>query len=231
MVRTLLLAGGLALFLNLPAGAETREVRPAVPADEYVAVKVKGRLQLRPRLRVPLKPLVEQAILRKPPYDLLPPVWQITAAGKTFTLDFTGQGQLAVLAGKLNGTKVVVTGTLTPAGQIRVKSLRPAEAITKTVRVEVIAKLKWEQRFSTLEIARRFQRPYELCTVTVAGKTYELAFRTPEVRAAARLLDGRTVVLTGTLIEGAANPSLAGPYLLPRAHIVVDRVKAADPLN
>jgi hypothetical protein len=187
---------GLACCLTLPAlsaGTDMGCVLPPLTQDylrKTVRVEIKGKLyHIRMWLEGPRDPKYPM-----PNVGLLD-YWQITTGGKTFRLEFPERKLLTDEADRLAGKSVILAGTL--AGDtIHVTGLKADEEyIKQTTEVEAHGQLS----AVTLETIQPRIPPIVAWNFVVNDKTYPLTFATPELENLAKTLDGKTVVLTGTL--------------------------------
>jgi hypothetical protein len=221
--RTTLVLTGLAWCLTLPALAGGRDadnpevygcLPPPVTKDyvkKTVRVEIKGKLQ---RVRLPIH--LEDAFAKAPPrLPIDPPddtiwprphwyyVWQVSADDKTYQLDFGERKDFADLVNKLNGTTVIVAGTL-EEGVVHMTSLKADESdfVKQTVEVEVRGRLA-AVRLGIIDIGFPHEPgdlgPVVAWNLTVDGKTYALALSGTDLEQLAQMYDGQAVVITGTL--------------------------------
>jgi hypothetical protein len=180
-------------------------------ADEFVKEKI--IVEIRGRL-VAHRGVPEWLIHPMLPDDLLPrprpprepgPVaeWVIYLGEKSYGLDFEGHKELLQLAKELDGKGVIVTGTR--VGEvIHVTGMKADEGSYKeTLTVEIQGQLR-APTFDEDDIRHRKDRVLEVfrapTTITADGKTYRLVFGDDwRLKKLARSLDGKTVVVTGTL--------------------------------
>jgi hypothetical protein len=229
---------GLGLLITLPALAAERpkpavDCRPVIkcpaplPQDYFkktILVEIKGKLVevwasdpwLEYAKRDPRPPRFP---MPRPPIRYKYKVWQITANGQTYHLDWNGNSQLAKLAEKLKGKSVRLIGRgdslwqyplVEPAGKgnatweiCRLWPVRPTVSVThmeadegeyvrETVQVVLRGKLDLNASFG-------YPVAVKAPAIYVKGKWYVLDFGTSlDLHQLARKLDGKTVVLEGT---------------------------------
>jgi hypothetical protein len=218
---TTLVLTGLACCLTLPAvdaGTDMGCLPPPLTQDylkKTVRVEIKGQLVR-----------VRRENDGSDPRDIrFITVWQVSANGKTYTLDF-GRTHLYATdrlhtlialppwmelpgkAEKLAGKTVIVTGTL-DGTTVHVTDLKADDEFVKetteveargqlsALYLELIRPLIPEQRLT--ERPESFPPQLVAWNFVVDGQTYTLTFATPELESLAKKLDGKAVVLTGEL--------------------------------
>jgi hypothetical protein len=133
--------------------------------------------------------------------------WQITVGGKLaelqgYTLEFGERKDITDLANKLVGKMVIVTGTL-EAATVHVTGLKANEDhVKQTTEVEARGRLSaiYLETFKAGGFGNPdFVVPVAGWNFVVGGKTYNLAFATPELEQLARKLDDSAVILTGVM--------------------------------
>jgi hypothetical protein len=211
---TTVVLAGLACCLTLPAlnaGTDMGCLAPPLTQDylkKTVRVEIKGKLE---RLRVWLEPDdVRDPTFHTPKIGFLDS-WHVTVGGKTYVLDLGINSDVeqratvrdfSGLANKLVGKVVIVTGTL-GGDTVHVMGMKADEDYVKqTTEVEARGQLRAEYRElvrpDAPQLLERFP-PIIDWSFAVDGKTYTLKFATPELEKLAKALDGKAVVLTGTL--------------------------------
>jgi hypothetical protein len=189
---------GTALCLALPA--------LAAPADDVSqwscsppltndSLKKTTRVEIKGRLWRIVAQLV-RPLLERQPHRPVPPLvdWQISAGDKTYSVDFASNRELEQLAEKLGNQTVILTGTR-EGDTVHVTELKAAhdDYVKETVEVEVHGRLQ------SADVPREFP-PYTNWTITVNGSLYGLDFSAaPGLEKLARVLDGTTVRISGTL--------------------------------
>jgi hypothetical protein len=119
----------------------------------------------------------------------LPVGWKITAAGKTYTLDFTSHPELEKRASPLVNQTVVVTGRLKD-GVVAVTGWKAAASANESVHAEI------KGRLSLFACRPQFLYAWEHAA---SGQTYRLDFSgARELFEAARKLEGKFATVTGT---------------------------------
>jgi NAD-dependent DNA ligase len=215
--------------IDFPAGkADAR-----ADVKKTILVEIKGKLE---RIEVPDR-------LGSPRDDdglslmvVFKEVWQITADGKTYELDFDSNKELREMAEKLNGKTVILTGRLeersrrvrvsagsegsktpvymhVPYHVVVVTGLKAAEGdyVKQMIQVEVRGKLSWYNPYLILEAKELLAKVW---TVTANGTTYELDFGGNKCLAGMiQKLEGKTVLVTGTL-ETRLEPQFRDWHLL-----------------
>jgi hypothetical protein len=185
------LLAGFGLFLAIPAPA-AEMVRPGKqPVKSAMGwVEIKGKLHR-----------VKGEFKSNPPIPF--DYWELLAGGKTYYLDLRGK-ELPVLAEKLNGWVVVVTGILHPSSPtIWVTGLKADEYIKVEIKGKLSTVLRpLPGRRFPYDRDDRFPMPtvrfIEVWTITAGGKTYDLTFGSDDLRKLAEKVKGKTVVVTGT---------------------------------
>jgi hypothetical protein len=162
---------------------------------ETISVVVSGKLQMNARLGYP--PFDSQAI--------------ITTGGKTYVLDFGNNAALRLVAQLRDGQNTTIKGTFTgfysvhtmcvPSQTqlpiIRIDSVQPGrgEFFQQTVAVHIKGKLEVTSPW----MGDRNHEDDPEFRIMVDGKTYGLEFDKQNLRNLASNLNGKRVVLTGTL--------------------------------
>lgn len=198
---------GLACCLTLPAlnaGTDIGCLPPPLTRDylkKTVRVEIKGKLR---HVHIWLEPddVFDPTFPKQPQTHFLD-YWEITASGKTYMLVFPERKTLTDEANRLAGKSVILTGTL--AGDtVHVTGLKADEEhVKQTTEVEARGQLSaiYLEPIITVCVVGRPEVPIPVVAwnFIVDGKTCTLTFATPELEKLARTLDGKAVVLTGTL--------------------------------
>jgi hypothetical protein len=162
-------------------------LRPIEAGQQTIQVEVKGKLTRR------IERIPDPDPRWGPCSWIVRQVWQITANGTAYQLDFAGDPSLLSTAGKLEGRTVILTGTR-QGNIIQVRSLKAdvGGILKKTVYVEM--KGRFLLRADHADILLPDSR------LVVSGHTYVVNLgndRNLWNRAVA--LDGHTAIVTGTL--------------------------------
>jgi hypothetical protein len=153
----------------------------------------------------------------------------IYANGQTYWLDIANKQHLE-LAQRLGDQNVIVTGELEQPNNgkdllVKVTDLKADESeyVKQTVKVELSGTLTWYDP----NIIAAIDRPHFLprtWTVIVDGKNYDLDFGDRvELLELARKLDGKTVIVTGTLDTWVEGIEWEFPVPLGKELSVIDR--------
>jgi hypothetical protein len=192
---TSLVLAGLVCGLTVPAGEGPQALGCLPPpitqnyVKKMVRAEIKGKLKHvhgKNRDDDPFYGRLDIAIID---------YWRIDVGGKSYRLGFNGDEHLTDLAGKLEGQTVIVSGIL-DGNRLALTDMRADEGYVKeTTEVTVRGELR--------ALLVRCGPGSKLWDVVVDERTYTLDLATPALKQQAEALDGKTVVLTGTL-QGAA---------------------------
>jgi hypothetical protein len=218
----LLLAFNLVWMIPAPAGADEANTKGGALAPsvyEWTTVEINGMLDyddggLRPRI---------------PEFgDWIG--YSVTADGKWFGIDFNGNKELEEVAKKLIGKRVVVKG--------KVEERTLDGFIPHKIKVVVASEFgaaAEEKEGITVQLTGKFQMKtaitylHEEPAITVHGQTYVIDFEGAEgLLPAARILDGKMVVLTGKLYGDRMFPVMCRPEEVKLPALLPASMKAAD---
>jgi hypothetical protein len=242
-----LLLAGASLFLALPVLAAdgkgttgTISFGPAEYVKKTTTVEVKGTLR---RVYVRGAAIEENYTTKDEmarPYPLIGRhYWQITAAGKTYRLDFGARKDLALLAQKLNGKTVLVAGRVEERmdmasaldkngvaimtrpiywSAIVVSRLEAVqtESVRETVEIEVLATLEYRGAPQAgIWAGPHGVQPWQGYFVRANGQEYLLQLgNNAKLAEVAGKLRGQRVVVTGRL-ESWSNGGGCIPRIYP----------------
>jgi hypothetical protein len=164
----------------------------SLKADEFVKetrqVEIRGWLEKRVIERDPWRDHILRPLIAYVPII----EWNVHVNGKTYRLDLGTDPAVQAMAEVLKGHSVILTGTRQD-GMIRVTGLKADHS-------------DYERDVVTVEIQGRLDAGWcptpPSWTIVADGKTYQLDLRSRFHHCLARQLNGKTVVVTGTLKDG-----------------------------